>query len=93
MAHSSIEAGKYFQHPDNTNLVLLAVSNERELLKAHEKLKDLGVKTRIFWECDDNLGFTAFATEPIEHPRRVLFAKYQLWREENVIKQGVPLAP
>ncbi len=81
LAHATLEAGKYFSHPDGVHLVVLAVKNKKKLLKVAEKLTGK-VQFRMFHESDDDMHETAIATEAVYGETRALFMNYQLWKPD-----------
>ena len=83
VGHACLESGRVYRKltDDVTNLVLLEVKDENELLKAKEYLTSKNIDNVMFHEPDfDNLGFTAIATKPVLQEERVIFKKYQLWK-------------
>lgn len=87
--HSTLHAGllagqsghSYEQTP---SIVLLQISNEAKLLKAHTRITSTGITCVLFREPDFNLGylpgFTSFATIPVAEELRAEFRQYRLWR-------------
>jgi hypothetical protein len=80
--HATFELGlklsrKYAQPP---SIVLIQIKDEKELLKAYEKIGSLGIHCEMFHEPYKQTGATSFATEPIFQNQRSLFSKYQLWK-------------
>lgn len=81
-AHAALEAGFTFQKPKNTAfLVLIAVETQEKLLKTADTLEKQGIKTVLFFEPDDNMGYSAFATEPIDENNRRPFRRFRLWKQ------------
>ena len=77
-AHAAIEAARSFlpaEHP-HPHLVLCAVSRERDLLAAADRLERAGVRFALFREPDRDNEATALATEPLGAERRALLARY-----------------
>jgi hypothetical protein len=62
-------------------LVVLAADNISDLQRIAGELCEAGVRLEMFFEPDDDLGVTAFATEPIAPDRRRMFRRYRLWSE------------
>lgn len=87
-SHAALEIGLHFgQHhtlSQTASIVLIAVKNEYQLLKAQKYVEEHGIHTEIFYEPDDNLGYppgyTAFASEPVEVEKRSAFRRFQLWK-------------
>ena len=66
VGHACLEAGRRFEQPDEPcQLVLLAVSSEKQLELEVERAQLRGIRWVVFREPDDNLGLTAACTEPI----------------------------
>jgi len=85
VGHVCIEAGREFLTPDNSFLVLCSVENEEELLAVEEYLGLRGIKSVKFWEPDDNMGWTALATQPVSGKDRKVFKRFQLWNTKNIV--------
>lgn len=88
-AHATLEvglkAGQSGQTFDETtSIILLTALNEEHLLKAHSNITQLGIDCALFYEPDDNLGYTpshtAFATIPVSQEQRAHFKKYSLFK-------------
>lgn len=80
--HATFELGlklsrKYAQPP---SIVLIQIKDEKELLKAYEKIGNHGIHCEMFHEPYQQTGATSFATEPIFQHQRSLFSKFQLWK-------------
>lgn len=91
-AHATFEAGLKAGHTgikfdETTSLVLLEVHNEEQLLKAYQHVTTSGIDCALFYEPDDNLGYspshTAFATLPITQEHRHHFKKYRLFKSQT----------
>lgn len=69
VAHATLESGQLFCDREKhypINLVVLGVDNEHELIsKSVDLEKNMEIKHKTFFEPDNDLGFTALATEPI----------------------------
>lgn len=80
--HATFELGlklsrKYAVPP---SIVLIQIRDEKELLKAYEKILSHNIHCEMFHEPYQQTGATSFATEPITQNQRSLFSKYQLWK-------------
>jgi hypothetical protein len=91
-AHATLEAGlkagaSSLTFKETTSLILLEASNEEKLLQAHEHIINLGIDCALFYEPDDNLGYTpsytSFSTVPITAEHRHHFKKYRLFKSEE----------
>ena len=80
VAHAAHLAGKKFPFGDNTHLVLLKVKNEQKLFNLADELDSAGVLFELFYEPDDEMGFTALATQAIIGHQRELFGRYHIWK-------------
>lgn len=81
-SHAALEAGFSFQKPQNTAfLVLFSVETQEKLLKIADNLEKSGVKSVLFFEPDDNMGYSALATEPISEEKRRIFRRFRLWKQ------------
>ena len=73
--------------PDNkkpnttSHIILLSCKNEEKLLNIHDLLDEKEITHSLFFEPDDNMGYTAIATEPQYNGcnNRDFFKKFQLW--------------
>lgn len=80
IAHACAGAGKRFLIDDDCNLVLIGVKNQEQLLKAVAVASQHCIRKFLNHEPDDNMGFTAFATEAIETEQRKCFRPYRIWK-------------
>lgn len=80
VAHAAALAGKWFQLPNNCNLVLLQVKDKPSLLAAADRLAETGIKFAVNLEPDDDMGETAIATQSIGAEQRKALSSYPLWR-------------
>jgi hypothetical protein len=82
-SHACLELG--LSLPDNkkptttSHIILLPCKNEEKLLNIHDLLDEKGIAHSLFFEPDDNMGYTAIATEPQYNGNRNFFKKFQLW--------------
>ena len=80
VGHACLEAGNKFKQPQRPcHLVLLAVSSEQKLCDTAAHIALAGIQYKIFYEPDDNMGYTALCTEPILGDSKHVFRRYQLW--------------
>jgi len=83
--HAGLLAGQSGHSYSKTpSIVLLQISNEAKLLKAHAHITSAGIPCEIFFEPDSGLGYqpsyTAFATIPVAEEIRAEFRQYRLWK-------------
>jgi len=84
VGHACLEAGALFglAHPPARPcyLVLLGVSSEKHLRWALAGLEELGVRYTVFFEPDDDMGYTVACAEPVETTGRRYFRRFELWQ-------------
>lgn len=78
VGHACLEAGRRFVWQDGTHMVVLAVPDLERLLRALERLDRAGTRYALFDEPDDQMGFTAACTEPVQTCPAL--KGYKLWR-------------
>jgi hypothetical protein len=81
-SHACFEMSREFK-PDPqaiSHIILLSIKDEEHLIKTKQYLDMHNIKSTIFYEPDDNMGYTAIATEPLFNSKN-LFKKYNLWKE------------
>jgi hypothetical protein len=81
-AHSALEAGREFGIPDtDSNLILLEAKSQFDLLRLSQELNAANVRFQLFYEEDDDIGFTSLTTEPLHYTeQRKLFSKFKLFK-------------
>jgi hypothetical protein len=62
-------------------LIVLAVPSEASLIYTVERINQCGIQTAVFFEPDDQLGYSAAFTQPVTEQQRGIFRKYPLWNE------------
>jgi hypothetical protein len=78
-AHACMEMGFVTEKPEEqTFLVVLSVKNKTALIKIAELLEWNNIKFQMFNEPDNNHGYTALCTEPVEFGKYRFFEKYKL---------------
>ncbi len=81
VGHACLEAGFKFQKPNEIiHLVVVCIESETQLLSALEKIALRGVQFTLFHEPDDQMGFTAACTEPLNAIYRREFRDFPLWK-------------
>lgn len=80
--HAALEAGFDAQRPEcnTTHLITLSVKDQAHLIQMSEKLNMNNIEHHMFFEPDDNMGFSALATHPVTGEERNHFKKLKLWR-------------
>lgn len=81
VGHVCLEAGHKFDQPEKPcHLVLLAVPSEAHLCSAVAWAEAAGIRCEAFHEPDDEMGYTAACSEPLEAQCRLLFRRFPLWQ-------------
>ena len=81
-AHSALEAGRELGTPNtHTHLILLEIKSQDALIKFSEQLKKKGIKFHMFYEPDDNIGYTSLTTEPLYDTEQMeIFSRFSLFK-------------
>lgn len=81
-AHSALEAGRDLGKPDSdSNLILLGIRDQESLIQVAERLKFNQIKYSLFYEPDDERGYTSLTTEPLfDRDKRRVLSKYSLYK-------------
>ena len=80
-AHAAIQATNSFPNV-RPSLVVLEVEDASHLARAVTKARAAGIDITVFFETDDDMGYTAAATGPISDKSvRKHFRDYSLWTE------------
>lgn len=84
LGHACHEAGKLLtpsEHIEPSNLVLLSARNEDDLLEIADKIHCTGITFSMFFEPDNNMGYSAICTRPVSSAReRAFFQEWNLYR-------------
>lgn len=87
--HAGIEAAYQSKEPDvPTHLVLLEIDNEKDLVDCSMILYLQDIKHEVFFEPDNQLGYTALATRPTFERAIKAFRGLKLWKR---IETPLPL--
>lgn len=79
--HAALEAGFLFQRPqDHPHLVLLEVKDEGTLLDEQARLEAEGIPHAMFFEPDNETGYSALATAPLSREAGRAFRRLPLWK-------------
>jgi hypothetical protein len=86
LGHACHEAGKILKYEENqevSSLILLPAENERELKSIARKIDCAGIDFHMFFEPDNDMGYSAICTRPIitERERR-FFSRWDLYRAD-----------
>jgi hypothetical protein len=95
VGHACLEAGHRFEQPQEPcHLVLLSVDSEKELQIVVERAELSDARCVVFYEPDNNLGWTAACTEPVTGINRRVFQRLPLWRADaaNQNERDPPVA-
>lgn len=63
---------------EQTFLIALSVKNAKALMKVADLLQVQGIEFKIFYEPDNNYGYTALCTVPVDFGKYKIFDKYNL---------------
>ncbi len=82
IGHACHEAGKRTSYDKNiSSLILLSARDQEDLVDIAMKLDGKGIEFYMFHEPDNNMGFSAICTQPINDPNlRNFFRKWNLFR-------------
>lgn len=81
LGHACHEAGKRTVDPNISSLILLSARDQEDLEHIAMKLDGKGIGFYMFHEPDNNMGFSAICTEPINDSNlRNFFSKWKLFR-------------
>jgi len=87
LGHACHEAGKllnYNEHKDVSSLVLLSAKNEDDLKNIARIVECAGIDFHIFYEPDNNMGYSALCTRPVVTQRdRAVFRRWDLFRHTS----------
>lgn len=78
-AHAAHNAGEAFGA--HSHLICFRAASQSELIKCSTYLDANGIQHRMFFEPDDDVGYTAICTEPIVGERRRLLRRFSLYKE------------
>lgn len=82
-SHAALEAGFSFERPHTTpHLVLIGVDSQDHLVATADYLGMHGIEFEMFFEPDDNAGYTSIATRPIFGAERKPLSKFKLFKGE-----------
>jgi hypothetical protein len=74
-------ATSYYPQPGTPNIIVIGVPNLDSLNRVLGKLTAKKIPHHAWVEPDNDLGFTAIATVPIDGAERAALANYRLWKE------------
>ncbi len=69
----------HLKNAEDPSVVIVEIQDKKSLEKEINHLKSLGIETYSFYEPFDDIGLTAFATQPVTQEQRHLFSHYPLW--------------
>lgn len=80
VGHACLDAGFKFQKPDEiVNLVVVGIESESRLLSILEKMSLRGIQFALFYEPDEQMGYTTACTAPLTVAHRREFRNFPLW--------------
>ncbi len=82
LGHATWEAGQRFSNPGViSSLILLNADNEDDLVSIARKLDEKGIEYYMFFEPDNNMGYSALCTRPMStNKERAIFSKWDLYK-------------
>lgn len=84
LGHACHEAGKLLPHQEHTEpstMILLSARDQSDLKSIAEQIDRAGIEFYMFWEPDNEMGYSAICTRPIIANReRTFFRKWDLFR-------------
>ncbi len=83
MSHAAHEAGRKIgaKHAP-PSIVLFEVQSQKELMDIFDELYTKDIECEMFYEPDNQMGYSALCTEPLDTPElRKHFERYNLYRE------------
>ena len=87
LGHACHEAGKLLKHEENretSSLILLSAADEKDLKSIARKIDCAGIDFYMFYEPDNEMGYSAICTRPITSDReRAFFRKWDLYRDTD----------
>lgn len=87
LGHACHEAGKLLpksEHPDVSSLILLSARDEDDLRMISRKIDCAGIDHYMFFEPDNDMGYSAICTRPVITDReRAFFRKWDLYRHTD----------
>lgn len=87
LGHACHEAGKMLspqEHTEPSNLILLSAKDEDELIDIAKRVDCAGIKFHMFYEPDNQMGYSALCTRPIVTDReRSFFKHWDLYRHTD----------
>lgn len=89
-AHATHESGSQFGCPEHCHMVVFSVIGTEGLKKFCEVCGNAGIQYSLFYEPDDNMGYTAACTEPVAGSVRSNFRRFQLFVERTRVQQDMP---
>jgi len=84
LGHACHEAGKLlnqWEHKHTSSLILLSAKDEDDLLDIAARIDRAGILFCMFYEPDNNMGYSAICTRPVSSTReRAFFQKWDLYK-------------
>lgn len=79
--HSAIQAGAEFLNPSQIPfLITLQAKDENHLQEISLFLKQKGIRYHMFFEPDNNMGYSSITTEPLSIEQSKALSNFKLWR-------------
>lgn len=79
--HSALEAGSEFKKAGEIpNLILLDANDGSHLYEISSFLKKNQIRHHMFYEPDNDMGYSSITTEPLTIEKKKLLSNYKMWR-------------
>lgn len=79
--HSALEAGSEFKKAGMIpNMILLEARDQSFLIETSKFLDEHNIKHHMFWEPDNDLGYTSITTEPLNNEEKKKLSIFKMWR-------------
>ncbi len=84
-SHAALEAGNRFG--PHSHLVLIGLKDETALIKAAAQLDENGIDHEMFFEPDNQAGYTALCTRPLQGEERKPLKRFPLLKSPGNVDQ------
>lgn len=83
-SHAALEAGNRFG--PHSHLVLIGLKDETALVKAAAQLDENGIEHEMFFEPDNQAGYTALCTRPLQGEERKPLKRFPLLKSQQSVE-------
>lgn len=79
--HSAIQAGAEFLSPEQIPyLITLQAKDQEHLFQIKEFLEYCNIRYYMFFEPDNNMGYSSITTEPLNKEQSKKLSNFKLWK-------------